>query len=60
MKNKDEIVKHCLYYNLVSNHTSLIVLETVWDYVRYKITPPEELLEAIIQLKKEPEHDYYI
>ncbi|WOD43016.1 carboxypeptidase-like regulatory domain-containing protein [Hwangdonia lutea] len=43
--NKDDIVKHSMLYNLVSNHTSLIVLETVWDYVRYKITPPEELLE---------------
>ena len=44
--NKDKIIKHSMLYNLVSNHTSLIVLETVWDYVRYKITPPEELLEA--------------
>ncbi|SFZ91751.1 TonB-dependent outer membrane receptor, SusC/RagA subfamily, signature region [Flaviramulus basaltis] len=43
--NKEDIVKHSMLYNLVSNHTSLIVLETVWDYVRYKITPPEELLE---------------
>lgn len=43
--NKDEIIKHSMVYNLVSNHTSLIVLETVWDYVKYKITPPEELLE---------------
>lgn len=44
--NKAAIVKHSMSYNLVSNHTSLIVLETVWDYVRYKITPPDELLEA--------------
>ena len=43
--NKEDIVKHSMKYNLVSNHTSLIVLETVWDYVRYKIIPPEELLE---------------
>ncbi|MCF7569436.1 TonB-dependent receptor plug domain-containing protein [Sabulilitoribacter arenilitoris] len=43
--NRDAIVTHSMFYNLVSNHTSLIVLETVWDYVRYKITPPEELLE---------------
>jgi len=43
--NKEAIVKHSMFYNLVSNHTSLIVLETVWDYVRYKITPPEELLD---------------
>lgn len=42
--NKESIVKHSKFYNLVSNHTSLIVLETVWDYVRNKITPPEELL----------------
>ena len=43
--NKEAIITHSKHYNLVSNHTSLIVLETVWDYVRYKITPPEELLE---------------
>lgn len=43
--NKEDIITHSKLYNLVSNHTSLIVLETVWDYVRYKITPPEELLE---------------
>ena len=43
--NKDEIINHSKAYNLVSNHTSLIVLETVRDYVKYKIAPPEELLE---------------
>jgi len=43
--NKEVIVKHSLNYDLVSNHTSLIVLESVWDYVKYKITPPEELQE---------------
>ncbi|MCK5400293.1 MAG: carboxypeptidase-like regulatory domain-containing protein [Flavobacteriaceae bacterium] len=43
--NKDAIIKHSKFYSLVSNHTSLIVLERVWDYVKYKITPPEELLE---------------
>ena len=43
-ENKDEIITHSKKYNVISNHTSLIVLETVWDYVKYKITPPEELL----------------
>ncbi len=43
--NKDEIIEHSKLHNLVSSHTSLIVLETVWDYVRYEITPPDELLE---------------
>ncbi len=54
--NKEAIVEHSMSYNLVSNHTSLIVLETVWDYVKYKITPPEELLEdynRIINTDKE-------
>ncbi len=43
--NKDEIIIHSKQYSLVSNHTSLIVLERVLDYVKYRITPPEELLE---------------
>ena len=43
-ENKVEIINHSKKYNVISNHTSLIVLETVWDYVRYKITPPQELL----------------
>ncbi|WP_083477209.1 VIT domain-containing protein [Lacinutrix algicola] len=42
-ENKTEIISHSKRYNVISNHTSLIVLETVWDYVKYKITPPEEL-----------------
>ncbi|WP_081979199.1 VIT domain-containing protein [Lacinutrix jangbogonensis] len=43
-ENKDQIITHSKKYNVISNHTSLIVLETVWDYVKYKITPPKELL----------------
>ena len=43
-ENKTEIIIHSKKYNVISNHTSLIVLETVWDYVKYEITPPEELL----------------
>lgn len=35
------IIAHCKKYHLVSNFTSLIVLERFSDYVRYRIPPPE-------------------
>ena len=44
-KNKTQITKLGIDYSLVTDYTSLIVLEDVMDYIRYKITPPEELLE---------------
>jgi TonB-dependent SusC/RagA subfamily outer membrane receptor len=50
--NKANIIKHSKKYNLVSNHTSLIVLETAWDYYRFKILPPEDLIEAYNELMK--------
>ena len=43
--NKSEIIQLGTTYSLVTDYTSLIVLEDVMDYVRYNITPPEELLE---------------
>lgn len=44
-ENKDAITTLGTEYQLVTDYTSLIVLDNVRDYVRYKITPPEELLE---------------
>jgi len=44
-ENKAQIKKLGLDYSLVTDYTSLIVLDNVMDYIRYKITPPEELLE---------------
>ncbi|EDP72058.1 hypothetical protein FBALC1_13192 [Flavobacteriales bacterium ALC-1] len=44
-QNKTQIIKLGLEYKLVTDYTSLIVLDNVMDYIRYKITPPEELLE---------------
>ena len=43
--NRDAIVKHAKTHQLVSDHTSLIVLETAWDYYKYQIIPPSELLD---------------
>jgi Ca-activated chloride channel family protein len=42
-KNKDEIKNISRQFGLVSNNMSLMVLENVNDYVRYKIPPPAEL-----------------
>lgn len=44
-ENKEAITTLGTQYQLVTDYTSLIVLDNVMDYVRYKITPPEELLE---------------
>ena len=42
-ENKEQILKYAKEYSIVTNETSLIVLENVSDYVRYGIVPPQEL-----------------
>jgi tetratricopeptide (TPR) repeat protein len=49
-KNKELIVKLGTEYSLVTDYTSLIVLEDVRDYFTYRITPPDELLEEYNRL----------
>ena len=44
-KNKKEILETAKKYSLVTDETSLIVLDRVEDYVRYEIVPPSELLD---------------
>ncbi|WGD34380.1 VIT domain-containing protein [Olleya sp. YS] len=41
--NKDEIIKLAKKNHLISEFTSLIILDRIEDYVRYKIEPPAEL-----------------
>ncbi|MFD2914903.1 VIT domain-containing protein [Psychroserpens luteus] len=53
--NKSDITQLGIDYSLVTDYTSLIVLENVMDYVRYKITPPEELQEEYNKLLAEIE-----
>jgi tetratricopeptide (TPR) repeat protein len=43
-QNRDEIMNLSEQFGVVSKNTSLIVLDDVNDYVRYRITPPQELL----------------
>lgn len=40
-RNREEIVRHCKKHGLVSDHTSLIVLERLEDYAEHGIRPPE-------------------
>ena len=41
-----QIIDHCKKYGLVSDYTSLIVLERIEDYVEHQIQPPEQELQA--------------
>lgn len=50
-QNKEEIEQLGRAYNIVTRNTSLIVLETLQDYITNRITPPEELLK---------DYNYYI
>jgi len=42
-QNRNEIKNISEQFGVVSKNTSLIVLEDINDYVRYKISPPQEL-----------------
>ncbi len=48
--NKQEITELAKKFNIVTNDTSLIVLDTVQDYVRYGIVPPDELKDEYNRL----------
>ncbi|QQV03974.1 MULTISPECIES: VIT domain-containing protein [Chryseobacterium] len=43
-QNRQEIKNISEQFGVVSKNTSLIVLDDINDYVKYKITPPQELL----------------
>lgn len=45
-ENKNKIIDLAKAYHLITPYTSMIVLDRLEDYVRYKIEPPAELLEA--------------
>ncbi|MFT5890933.1 MAG: hypothetical protein ACI9Y7_001032 [Dokdonia sp.] len=56
-KNKEAIIQLGTTYQLVTDYTSLIVLDEVMDYVRYQITPPAELLEEYNRILSQKESD---
>lgn len=56
-KNEAEIIKLAKTFGIVTRGTSLIVLDRIEDYVRYRIVPPAELhadyYKAIAELDKQ-------
>ncbi|MBR4825806.1 MAG: DUF2135 domain-containing protein, partial [Spirochaetaceae bacterium] len=48
--NKEAIIELAKKFNIVTQETSLIVLDNVSDYVRYGITPPAELKDEYDRL----------
>ncbi|MGB3607368.1 VIT domain-containing protein [Psychroserpens sp.] len=45
-ENKDEIINLAKKNHLITDYTSLIILDRIEDYVRYEIEPPKELKAA--------------
>lgn len=54
-KNKEAITHLGKQFSVVTSNTSLIVLDRVEDYVRFKIEPPAEFEKAYEELIKEEE-----
>ncbi|WP_462250295.1 VIT domain-containing protein [Ferruginibacter sp.] len=52
-QNKNEIEKLGKQFGIVTRNTSLIVLETINDYVQYEIEPPAELKEEYNRIMKQ-------
>lgn len=56
-KNKKEIISLAKQYYLVTDYTSMLILDRIEDYVRYGIEPPKELRSRYKELLKEKEED---
>lgn len=51
-RNKSSIERISQEYGVISRNTSLIVLETAADYVRYNITPPADMQAEVANLRQ--------
>lgn len=59
-ENKNQIANLGKQFGIVTKNASLIVLEDVEDYVKYKITPPRELLanyNSIVKQRHEEQQE---
>ena len=41
--NKEQIISLAKSYHLITDYTSMLILDRIQDYVRYRIEPPQEL-----------------
>lgn len=44
-ENKEHIISLAKQYHLITDYTSMLILDRIEDYVRYKIEPPQELIK---------------
>ncbi|MGG6231796.1 VIT domain-containing protein [Tenacibaculum sp. SDUM215027] len=56
-ENKKEIISLAKQYHLITDYTSMLILDRIEDYVRYGIEPPKELRPLYKELLKEKEED---
>lgn len=56
-KNKKEIISLAKQYHLITDFTSMLILDRIEDYVRYRIEPPKELRARYKELLKEKDLD---
>ncbi len=49
-KNKKEIINISQKYSILTEFTSFLVLETIDDYLKYKIIPPENMQKEYFQI----------
>ena len=56
-RNKEELTELGQEFGIVTRNTSLMVLETLQDYITYNITPPAELLDEYVRWKKNRDSD---
>ncbi|SEL05051.1 TonB-dependent outer membrane receptor, SusC/RagA subfamily, signature region [Aquimarina amphilecti] len=45
-QNKNKIISLAKQYKLITEYTSMLILDRIEDYVKYRIEPPQELKEA--------------
>ncbi|RLJ99502.1 uncharacterized protein DUF2135 [Tenacibaculum discolor] len=56
-ENKKEIISLAKQYHLITDYTSMLILDRIEDYVQYGIEPPKELRSRYKELLKEKEED---
>jgi hypothetical protein len=56
-KNKDEITHTGKEFGIVTQNTSLIVLENIGDYLQYDIVPPKEMQDEYFKIKSDNKKD---
>lgn len=55
--NRSQIISLAKQYHLITDYTSMLILDRIEDYVRYRIEPPKELKAQYKELLKERDEE---